>query len=87
MMMNDLASIEARILEFIRSRALRSGDREITAETYLGGILTSNVIIALLAFIENELGAEVPIEAFLAKKFDDVASIARFVEQHGRGET
>lgn len=79
------SSLERVVLEFLKNKALRGRQVELTLETPLQGLLTSNTLLALLELLENDVGVEMPIDEFVSANFKNAAAIVGFVEKHRAG--
>jgi acyl carrier protein len=75
-------SFEPKITTFINQLALE-GDTKVDGETSLldSGIIDSTGILELVSFLEREFGIQVQDEEIVPENFENVRSIAAFVER------
>ena len=72
--------LEERLLHFVRSELLEGGAASVGADTYLfGGLIDSLKILQLIAFLEWQIGREIPDRDVVMEHFRTVrAIVARF---------
>jgi len=74
-----MSTLEARLLQFVRSDLLRPSDVTIDEDTYLfdDGLIDSLKILLLIAFIEVETGRMIPDRDVVMSHFRTIRTIAR----------
>lgn len=75
-------SLEPKITEFITKLALET-DTKVGGDTSLldSGLIDSTGILELVSFLESEFGIQVQDEEIVPENFENVKSIAAFVER------
>lgn len=77
----DAATLEERLLRFVRGELLAGRPIPVDAETYLfdDGLIDSLKILQLIAFVELQIGREIPDVEVVMEHFRTVrAMTARF---------
>jgi len=74
-----MSTLEARLLQFVRSDLLRPSDVTIDEDTYLfdDGLIDSLKILLLIAFVEVETGRMIPDRDVVMSHFRTIRTIAR----------
>ena len=74
-----MSTLEARLLQFVRSDLLRPSDVTIDEDTYLfdDGLIDSLKILLLIAFVEVETGRMIPDRDVVMSNFRTIRTIAR----------
>ncbi|MEU4525700.1 acyl carrier protein [Amycolatopsis sp. NPDC024027] len=75
------AEVLGTLTEFIREKVLDSAGMEVAPDTPLleWGILNSLSTTALVVFINERLGVDVPAERMVGRNFRDLNSVTRLV--------
>jgi acyl carrier protein len=74
----DVAMLEERLLQFVRGELLERRPIPIDADTYLfaDGLIDSLKILQLIAFLEMQIGREIPDAEVVMKHFRTVRTMA-----------
>ncbi len=77
--MTACPAFEDRLLDFVRRELLRGRVMTIDAETYLfdEGLIDSLKILRLIAFLEVQIGREIPDSDVVMKHFRTVRAMAQ----------
>jgi acyl carrier protein len=72
------ANLEERLLAFVRAELLSGRPIEIDAETHLfaEGLIDSLKVVQLIAFLELQIGREIPDREVVMKHFRTVRTMA-----------
>lgn len=73
--------IELEIIEYLRDHVIQDASVQLTPQTPLlqTRLVTSLNMVALLAFVEDRFGVEVPDDAIRAEHFESPTSLAGLV--------
>jgi len=74
-----MSTLEARLLQFVRSDLLQRSEVTIDEDTYLfdDGLIDSLKILLLIAFVEVETGRMIPDRDVVMSHFRTIRTIAR----------
>jgi acyl carrier protein len=74
----DVGALEARLLGFVRGELLEGRPIAVEADTYLfaDGMIDSLKILQLIAFLELQIGREIPDVEIVMAHFRTVRTIA-----------